>query len=65
MPNEYVARNDYIGLSSESKPSPVVDGTTFFEVDTEKFYIYYKGEWYEMGAEQETEPTEPTENNNR
>jgi len=64
MPNEYIARNDYIGLSSESKPSPVVDGTTFFEVDTEKFYIYYKGEWYEMGAEP-TEPTEPTENNNR
>lgn len=44
----YIARNDYLGLSTEPKPSPVVTGSTFFEVDTENFYIYYKGEWYEM-----------------
>ena len=65
MSTEYIARNDYLGLSTEAKPSPVVDGTTFFEVDTEKFYIYYKGEWYEMGAEPEPEPNPESENNNR
>ena len=43
-------RFDYLGLSSEDKPSEVVNGSTFYEVDTSKLYIYYKGTWYEQGA---------------
>lgn len=42
-------RFDFIGLSSEDKPTDeAVDGSTFYEVDTSKFYIYYKEEWYEQ-----------------
>ena len=41
-----------IGLSTEEKPSDQLDGTTFYEVDTMKLYIYYKGEWY---LQEETE----------
>lgn len=43
-------RKDLIGLSSESKPTGEVDGTTFYEVDTSDFYIYYKGTWYLQGS---------------
>ena len=42
-------RFDFIGLSSEDKPTAeAVDGSTFYEVDTSKFYIYYKEQWYEQ-----------------
>lgn len=41
-------KSDLIGLSTEEKPSNQLDGTTFYEVDTSKFYIYYKGTWYEQ-----------------
>ena len=41
-------RKDIIGLSTESKPTDVVDGTTFLEVNTSKFYIFYEGTWYEQ-----------------
>lgn len=42
-------RKDLIGLSSETKPTTdVVSGTTFLEVDTSKFFIYYEGTWYEQ-----------------
>lgn len=41
-------RKDLIGLSTENKPSQAVDGTTYLEVDTSDFYIYYKGEWYKQ-----------------
>ena len=44
---------DFIGLSDEDKPTTNIgDGSTFYEVDTGKFYIYYKGEWYKQGEEQ-------------
>lgn len=40
-------RFDFLGLSTEDKPTTnLVNGTTFYEVDTMKFYIYYKGTWY-------------------
>lgn len=48
-PNKY--RWDFIGLSSETKPTAnnenVTDGSTFYEADTSKLYIFCQGEWYE------------------
>ena len=41
-------RKDFIGLSTESKPTDVIDGTTFYEVDTSTLYIYYAGTWYKQ-----------------
>ena len=47
-------RFDLIGLSTENKPLKAEDGTvlasgtTFYEVDTGKFYILYKEQWYEQ-----------------
>lgn len=45
-------RWDFIGLSSESKPTPsdsiyVTDGSTFYEADTSKLYFWTKDQWYE------------------
>ena len=44
-------RWDFIGISSESKPTTathrVVNGSTFYEADTSKLYIWVNGEWYE------------------
>lgn len=49
-PNEY--RWDFIGLSTDNKPTKttsenVTDGSTYYEVDTSKLYVYYGSEWYE------------------
>lgn len=48
---EHKFRWDFIGLSTDSKPtasSPkVVNGSTFYEADTSKVYIWYKDRWYE------------------
>lgn len=48
-------RWDFIGLSSYDKPTPetsekVVDGSTYYEADTSKLYVYYKDTWYEKTA---------------
>lgn len=44
-------RWDFIGLSTESKPTAtsnkVVDGSTFYEADTSKLFIWTKDRWYE------------------
>ena len=45
-------RWDFIGLSSEAKPTPatsykVTDGSTFYEVNTSKLYFWTKDRWYE------------------
>lgn len=44
-------RWDFIGLSSEDKPTTathrVVDGSTFYEADTSKLYFWTKDRWYE------------------
>ena len=42
------SRKDFIGLSTEEKPNNNIDGDTFYEVDTGKFYIMYKNQWYEQ-----------------
>lgn len=40
-------RLDIVGLSTEEKPTAgVEDGTTYYTVDTQELYIYYKGTWY-------------------
>lgn len=48
-------RFDILGLAEEfaggipevmGDGTPVQDGSTAYEVDTMKFYIFYKGEWY-------------------
>lgn len=41
-------RIDLIGLSNETKPTNEVNGSTFYEVDTSKFFIIYNGTWYEQ-----------------
>lgn len=48
-------RWDFIGLSSYDKPTPetsekVVDGSTYYEADTSKLYVFYKDTWYEKTA---------------
>lgn len=44
----YFFRFDYLGLEAEAKPvaTSVADGSTFYEVDTGKLYLAYKGTWY-------------------
>lgn len=37
---------DLIGLSTETKPTNQIDGTTFYCVDTMQLYISYKNVWY-------------------
>lgn len=42
-------RADFLGLSTEEKPTEnLVNGTSLYEVDTSKFFIWYKGTWYEQ-----------------
>lgn len=41
-------RYDYLLLSSETKPEAATNGSTCYEVDTGKFYIAYKGTWYDQ-----------------
>lgn len=48
-------RWDFIGLSTDSKPTPaespkVVDGSTFYCSDNSKLYVFYKDTWYEKMA---------------
>ena len=43
-----LSRSDIVGLSTEEKPLNQQDGTTFYEVDTGVFFIYYKGTWYQQ-----------------
>lgn len=50
--NKY--RWDFIGLSTDDKPTAdsdrVVDGSTFYEADTSKLYVFCKDQWYEKTA---------------
>lgn len=55
----HASRWDFIGLSSESKPMPstskqVVDGSTFFEADTSRLYIWTKNQWYRKTSDVQT-----------
>ena len=45
----YTNPSDYIGLSTETKETEnIVDGSTFWEVDTSTLFIFYNGQWYEQ-----------------
>ena len=53
------SRWDFIGLSSEDKPTPatskkVVDGSTFFEADTSRLYIWTRTQWYRKTSDVQT-----------
>ena len=55
----HASRWDFIGLSSESKPTPatskmVVDGSTFFEADTSRLYFWTKDQWYRKTSDVQT-----------
>lgn len=48
-------RWDFIGLSSDEKPTKetsdkVTNGSTYYESDTSKLYVFYGNEWYEKIA---------------
>lgn len=52
MVTENHYRWDFIGLSTDDKPTPatsdqVTDGSTFYTSDDSKLYIWYKDQWYE------------------
>lgn len=52
-------RWDFIGLSSDSKPSStssykVVDGSTYYEADTSKLFFWTRGQWYEKTSDVQT-----------
>lgn len=52
MVNKIHYRWDFIGLSTDTKPTPeespkVVNGSTFYESDTSKLFVFYKDTWYE------------------
>ena len=50
-------RVDLLGLSTDTKPTDVPNGSTFIEVDTSKYYIFWLGDWYEQNAEETNEQT--------
>ena len=55
----HASRWDFIGLSTDVKPTPttsklVVDGSTFLEADTSKLYIWCKTQWYEKTSNVQT-----------
>jgi hypothetical protein len=40
---------EIIGISTEEKPTEnIINGSTYKEVDTKKFYIFFDGTWYEQ-----------------
>lgn len=52
MVNKIHYRWDFFGLSTDTKPTPdespkVVNGSTYYESDTSKLFVFYKDTWYE------------------
>ena len=37
----------YIGLSTDSKPDAIYNGSEFYEADTGQKFIWYDGNWVE------------------
>jgi hypothetical protein len=48
----YVGVSDLYGLSTDTKPVNVANGSSFTEIDTGKKFLFdYEGQqWYEKGA---------------
>ena len=40
-----IVTNDYVGLSSDSRPESVAEGSTYHAVDTGEPWIYHDGMW--------------------
>ena len=64
MTEEIRTRWDFIGLSTDTKPTKesstrVVDGSTYYESDTSKLYVWYNDDWYEKKS-QAMSSTNPT-----
>lgn len=56
-------RLDIVILSTESKPTEnLKNGSTLYEVDTAKLYVWYNGSWYDEEGNAVVEETEETEN---
>lgn len=56
-------RLDIVGLSTEEKPQTgIEDGTTYYTVDTQELYIYYKGTWYNQEPEAKNNNSREIEN---
>lgn len=52
-------RWDFIGLSTDSKPTPatsklVVNGSTYYEADTSKLYFWVNNQWYNKTSDVQT-----------
>lgn len=57
-------RLDIVILSTEEKPTVnLKNGSTLYEVDTAKLYVWYKGSWYDEEGAEVVENTENTETN--
>lgn len=57
-------RLDIVILSTETKPTEnLKNGSTLYEVDTAKLYIWYNGSWYDEEGNAVVEETENTETN--
>lgn len=59
MNTDFNTRWDFIGLSTDEKPTPatsnkVVNGSTFFEADTSKLYFWTNGQWYNKTSDVQT-----------
>lgn len=58
MDIQIYTRWDFIGLSTDSKPTTtnpkVVDGSTFYEADTSKLYFWCNDQWYEKTSNVQT-----------
>ena len=67
-PNFYMDGEKYCkgevlwGLSSESKPTSVANGSAFIEMDSSKVYFFdaTNSKWFEWGAETEAESNAET-----
>lgn len=52
-------RYDFIGLSTDEKPTPVTseyvtDGSTYFAADTSELYFWTKSQWYKKTSDVQT-----------
>lgn len=52
-------RYDFIGLSTDEKPTPnnssrVVDGSTYFAADTSELYFWTNNQWYKKTSDVQT-----------
>ena len=58
MSTQQKTRWDFIGLSTDSKPTTtnpkVVNGSTFYEADTSKLYFWTDGQWYNKTSDVQT-----------